>query len=397
MKDKIAFVCQRYGLEVNGGAELYCRQMAEKLAAVYDVEVFTTCAIDYVTWKDEYQPGIETINGVTVHRYRVDKERKQKPFNKISERVFGNPGHTDAEEEIWIDEQGPVCSKLLEDLNRVHLEYKAVIFMTYLYYLTVKGSAYHFENAILIPTVHDEPPVYLRCYDDVFGSAKGIIWNMPEEKAFAEKRFPYICGKPGTMAGIGVDVPAKPFPELPEELAECDYVVYAGRIDESKGCGEMFRFFRAYKEQYGGDLKLALMGKAVMDIPDAPDIVNLGFVSDEMKFKVMQEAKALLLFSRFESLSMVVLESMTMGRPVIVNGKCEVLKGHCIRSNAGLYFDNYPEFAGCLKYLLSHEEVYEAMRLNGKKYVTENYQWDVIIERIQSLVEALGESNKFSC
>ena len=117
--------------------------------------------------------------------------------------------------------------------------------------------------------------------------------------------------------------------------------------------------------------------------------MNLGFVSDEMKFKVMQEAKALLLFSRFESLSMVVLESMTMGRPVIVNGKCEVLKGHCIRSNAGLYFDNYPEFAGCLNYLLSHEEVYEAMRLNGKKYVAENYQWDVIVNRIKQLISGI--------
>lgn len=394
MKNKIAFVCQRYGLEVNGGAELYCRQMAEKLTSIYDIEVFTTCAIDYVTWRDEYKPGTEVINGVTVHRYCVDRERKERPFANISNRVLGNPNHSDTEEQKWIDEQGPVCTELIDELKRVHAGYKTVIFMTYLYYLTVKGSACHFDNAILIPTVHDEPPVYLRCYDDVFESAKGIIWNMPEEKAFAEKRFPRICGKPGIMAGIGVNVPTNPFPELPEELQGQDYVVYAGRIDESKGCGEMFQFFRKYKEQYGGDLKLALMGKPVMAVPKNSDIVNLGFVSDEMKFKVMQNAKALLLFSHFESLSMVVLESMTMGRPVIVSGKCEVLKGHCIRSNAGLYFDNYPEFAGCLNYLLSHHDVYEAMRINGKRYVEENYQWDVIVEKIQGLIVKVTEKNE---
>lgn len=77
MKNKIAFVCQRYGLEVNGGSELLCRQLAEKLVRFYEVEVFTTCAVDYVTWKDEYKPGTEVINGVTVRRYNVDKERER--------------------------------------------------------------------------------------------------------------------------------------------------------------------------------------------------------------------------------------------------------------------------------------------------------------------------------
>ena len=50
MKKKICFVVQRYGLEVNGGAELLCRQFAEIMADDYDVSVFTTKAVSYVTW-----------------------------------------------------------------------------------------------------------------------------------------------------------------------------------------------------------------------------------------------------------------------------------------------------------------------------------------------------------
>ena len=324
-KEKIAFVCQRYGLEVNGGSELHCRQLAEKLAGYYDVEVYTTCAIDYVTWKNEYRPGTEEINGVTVHRFLNARQRDQQSFDQISQRVFANSAHSDGEETTWIEEQGPVCPELLDELAKRHLEYKAVIFMTYLYYLTAKGLPMGFENALLIPTVHDEPPVHLRYYDRVFSAAKGIIWNTPEERAFAERRFPKIRNTPGILAGVGVDVPEGQLPEIPEDLRSVPYITYAGRIDESKGCGEMFRYFEVYKRQYGGALKLVLMGKAVMDIPKYPDIISLGFVSDETKFAVMASAKALVLFSQFESLSIVVLESMMMGRPVLVNGKCEVL------------------------------------------------------------------------
>lgn len=386
MKDRIAFVCQRYGVEVNGGAELLCRQLAEKLNTVYDVEVYTTCAVDYVTWEDSFRPGTELINGVKVYRFRVAKPRDQKSFDKISRQVLGNPNHSDGEELNWIDEQGPVCPELLAKLQAEHSSYKAVIFMTYLYYLTVKGLPLGFENAILIPTVHDEPPVYLRCYDSVFYSAKGIIWNTTAEKRFAHRRFPKLDGIPSVLAGVGVDVPQGELPDIPQEIRDIPYIVYAGRIDESKGCGEMFQFFRRYKQKYGGPVKLVLMGKAVMDVPSAEDIINLGFVSDEMKFAVMRSAKALVLFSRYESLSMVVLESMTMGRPVLVNGKCEVLKDHCLQSNAGLYFENYPEFAGTLNYLLTHDKEYRIMCENGKRYVAENYQWDRIIRRITQLI-----------
>lgn len=390
MKDKIAFVCQRYGLEVNGGAELYCRQMAEKLSTIYDVEVFTTCAVDYITWKNEYQPGTETINNVVVHRYPVKHPRSEKRFAQISGQVLGNLNHSDAEEAKWIDEQGPLCDALLQELSRVHKEYRAVIFMTYLYYLTVKGMLLGFDNAILIPTVHDEPPVYLRVYDKVFSSAKGIIWNTVEEEKFAHKRFcNNIRNTHSVLAGIGVDVPEGELPEIPEMLKGQDYITYAGRIDESKGCGEMFSFFRRYRQEFGRDIKLVLMGKPVMSIPEESDIIPLGFVSNEMKFAVMRSAKALVLFSQFESLSMVVLESMTMGRPVLVNGKCEVLKGHCIRSNAGLYFENYLEFAGTLEYILTHKDEYLSMCENGVAYVSENYQWDKIINRISHLINSV--------
>ena len=136
MRKKIALVNQRYGLEVNGGSELLCRQMAEKLNEIYDVEVITTCAMDYVTWANYYPEGESVINGVKVRRFPVEKQRNQKRFDEISMEVIGCRDFS--KENEWIDAQGPYSPKCVEWIKAHHGDYTAVIFMTYLYYLTAK-------------------------------------------------------------------------------------------------------------------------------------------------------------------------------------------------------------------------------------------------------------------
>ena len=129
------------------------------------------------------------------------------------------------------------------------------------------------------------------------------------------------------------------------------------------------------------------MGKPVMEIPEDPDIVQLGFVSDDTKFAVMRDAVGLVLHSRFESLSMVVLESLLMGRPVLVTSECVVLKSHCERSGAGIAFGNYAEYAAGLRKLEAQDEGYERMREAGKQYVRENYSWETIIGKYRGLIQ----------
>lgn len=388
MKSKIAFVCQRYGLEVNGGAELLCRQFAEKLADIYSVEVLTTCAVDYLTWANEYPAGEEVINGVKVKRFPVDKKRNIVKFNNISGLVY-NPNHSIEQEREWIDEQGPYCPELVCYIQKNHSEYKTVLFMTYLYYLTAVCLYNRIDNAILIPTAHDEPPIYLNYYKRVFLNPSGIIYNTAEEKRFVEKMF-NNNSIPSIIAGAGVEVPdLNGHQSTKEKFGVDNYIVYAGRIDESKGCKTLFNYFGEYKKRYSNDLKLVLIGKSVMEIPKRNEIIYLGFVSEEDKFLIIRDSFALVLASEFESLSLVVLESMAMKRPVLVNGKCDVLRGHCTRSNAGLYFTNYFEFEYTLNYLLKHPAEYKNMQDNGLKYVQDNYQWEIIINKIQDLIERI--------
>lgn len=388
MKEKILLVNQRYGLEVNGGSELLCRQLAELFTERYEVEVVTTCALDYQKWENYYEPGVEQLNGVTVRRFLVESYREQEAFAEISAKVLGNPNHTMEEAEAWVRAQGPVCDAAVQFILDHHKEYKAVLFTTYLYYLSAMGLQHKLDNAYLMPTAHDEPPVYVKYYQKVFQNPVGMVYNTIEEKEFVERQF-HVEHLPSIITGAGVDLPdMENVPEVRVRFGlHTDYILYIGRIDEGKNCHKLFEFFQRYKKQNINDLQLVLAGKPVIPIPEDENIRSVGFVSDEEKFGLIQECKALVLASEFESLSMVVLESMALEKPVLVNGNCAVLKGHCLKSNAGLYFTCYAEFEAALNYLLMYPEICEKMGANGKQYVIEHYQWPVILQKFYQLFD----------
>ena len=71
------------------------------------MEALTTCAIDYMTWKNEYPQGEEIVNNVKVHRFPVDWTRNVELFNKESEKIFFNQSHTIDDENQWMKLQGP--------------------------------------------------------------------------------------------------------------------------------------------------------------------------------------------------------------------------------------------------------------------------------------------------
>ena len=389
MKKKILFVVQRYGLEVNGGAELHCRQLAERLKDEYDVSVLTTCAIDYVTWKNEYKEGIEHINGVKVIRKEVDFERNQKKFNKISAKLNNEKDNINLGIE-WQEAQGPHSSELIKYLEDHKDDYDVIIFLTYLYYTTYFGLKVAPEKSILIPTAHDEPPIYYSIFNETFNLPKAILYSTTTERDFVNKRFKndYI---ESDIVGLGVDINENAQDINLEKTFDIkdDYVVYIGRIDESKGCKEMFEYFLEYKKIYNSNLKLVLAGKSAMEIPGNKDIVTLGFVSEDEKVNLIRKSKLLILPSKFESLSLSTLEAMYLKVPVLLNGKCEVLKQHAILSNGGLYYENKWEFIETLDYLIRNSKIAERMGENGRKYVDVNYKWDVIIEKLKKNIENL--------
>jgi putative hexosyltransferase len=393
MKKKILFVVQRYGLEINGGAELHCRQLAERLVDDYDVSVLTTCAIDYVTWKNEYKEGTEYINDVKIIRKKVDFERNQKNFNKISEKLNNEKDNISLGIE-WQKAQGPHSSELIKFLKDYKDDYEAIIFLTYLYYTTYFGLQVAPEKSLLIPTAHDEPPIYYKIFDRIFNIPKGILYSTTVERDFINKKFKnnHIYTD---IVGLGIEIKnnISKIDLKNKFLIKNEYVLYLGRIDESKGCKILFENFLEYKKKYNNNLKLVLAGKNVMNIPKHKDIIALGFVSEEEKVNLIKQAKVLVLPSKFESLSLSTLEAMFLGTPVLLNGECEVLKEHAVLSNGGLYFENKYEFIETLNFIITHPEISKKMGENGIRYVENNYKWDVVMEKLKKAIEFIINTN----
>lgn len=231
-------------------------------------------------------------------------------------------------ERMWLDAVGPKCPSLVKYLKSNADDYDAIIFVTYLYYPAVYGIQIAPEKSILLPTAHDEECIYLKAFQKEFKTPRALIYLTREEEEFAESLFD-VSGKPRCIAGAGVDLPnAVDSTAFRQKYGVTgDYLIYVGRIEPAKLCNRMIAMFRKFKDRHPeSGLNLVLMGKAAIEQPEDDDIVFTGFVPEQDKFDGISGAKALWLPSQFESLSIAVLEALSLGVPILVNGDCKVLE-----------------------------------------------------------------------
>jgi glycosyltransferase involved in cell wall biosynthesis len=394
---KLLLVVQRYGLEVAGGAERCARDYAEGLVVRgHEVDVVTTCALNYSDWRNHYGAGRSVLNGVGVERLPVEHPRNNTVFGPMSAR-FGwtspTRHHAASLQREWMRLQGPYAPAIVPWI-RVHGgDYDAAVFFTYLYYTTWAGlpAARSVTPTILFPTAHDEAPAYLQLFDLMFRAPQALAYLTEEEGELVRRRF--RIDPPSEVLGVGVELGAGASDEAVAEfrllqgLDDDPYVVLVGRVDPGKGSLELFDYFATYKRRNPGPLRLVVVGDPVHPLPHHPDVVVTGFVSEHHKHAAIAGSIALVQPSYFESFSIVLCEAWVQGRPALVQGRCDVLAGQCRRSGGGVSYAGYAEFEAGLDLLLDDPGMCDRMGAAGRRYVESRYEWGSLLGRLETLLD----------
>jgi len=384
----LAFVVPRCGHDVVGGAESHCLMLAEHLAQRMRVEILTTCAQDYMTWKNAFKPGTQRHGNLIIRRFPVAAPRNVIAFDCMSMILQEQTGTAPLGlQEAWMRAQGPRSPGLSRYLAMHGHTYRNIIFIPYQYATTYFNLPLVQERAILAPLAHDDWCIQFSMWDHIFALPRTFFFNTPEEQSLLSRRFP--CTElNGTVVGVGIDPPSDVSAIRFRQKSNVNdpFVLYLGRVDPSKGCLDLISHFLELK-QAGYRGKLLLLGKAWMSIPKHPDIIALGFVEEQAKWDALAAADWLIMPSPYESLSLVMLESWAVGTPTLCRAGCDVLMGQTRRAQGGLWYDGAQEFIAVLTTI--PDSVRRRLGNQGQRYVQKEYAWSKILQTCHKLLDRL--------
>ena len=396
---KVAIVIPWYGENIPGGAEMECRGIAKNMnKRGINVEILTTCVKEFNSdWnKNYYKQGVEKINGITVRRFQVRK-RDTRKFDEVNYKLIHNMKITKDEEEVFFNEMvySEELNKFIQDTSG---DYKAFLFIPYMFGTTYWGSKICPSKSILIPCLHDESYAYMKLITKMFEqNTKGLIFNAKPEMELAKKIYKLNNVKHETI-GLGIEEISKgtPLRFRMKYNIKNPFLLYAGRKDKGKNVDTLINYFSKYKSKHK-DIRLDLVligGGTIEDIPEniTDNVYDLGFVPIEDKYDAFSASEILCQPSNNESFSIVIMESWLSRRPVLVSARCDVTKNFAIESNGGLYFDDYYEFEECVNYMLKNKHIGDKMGTLGYQYVKENFTWDVVISKIVKFInDVMGD------
>jgi glycosyltransferase involved in cell wall biosynthesis len=393
---KLAIVVQRCHKNIVGGSEYEAWQYANLLKKSYEVYILTTTAVELEKWDNVLPEGDEIRSGICIKRFKVTQGRadywidindllldehrnKAKIFKKSMDRLIDWPISL---QEEFIYKQGPYSDDLITFLSQESGQYKAVIFITYLYPTTYFGIFVVPKSKIIfVPTLHNEAPAYLSAYKYMARRARIIFWNTDSECRFGSSLWGRL---PGFVIGMGVET--RKF--SPARL-NFPYLLYCGRINVSKGCSQLFDNFLKFKRSFPSDLCLVLTGDSSIEIPSSKDIIFKGSVSEEEKFALMSGASIFVMPSLNESFSIVTLEAMAQKTPVLASDGSEVIVDHIRRSGGGLLYSDYESFKTGINSLLESEDKVRKMGEKGRKYVEENYNVTKVFSKLSGKIKTI--------
>jgi len=394
---RLGFVIPWFGEKIPGGAEMALRGLTSHLAeSGMDLEVLTTCVKEFSSdWNVNFYPEGEDLAGnVRVRRFPV-RLRNTEAFDAVNYQLMQGQRLSAEEERIYTGEMvnSPALYQYLYERQE---EYAFYVFIPYMFGTTYYGAQICPEKSVLIPCLHDESYAYMKVFRKAYSHVAGMIFLAKPEADLAHRLY-NLSEVRAEVLGIGIETNITGDSGRFREKygIGSPFMLYAGRKDKGKNVHTLIRYFMEYKKRNSTDLKLVLIGGGEIEIPKKSrgDILDLGFVPIQDKYDAYTASLCLCQPSRMESFSLVMMESWICRRPVLVHGGCEVTAYFAKVSNGGLHFKDYFELEGCLQYFESHSEKADIMGENGRRFVLENFSWDVIVAKYRAFFEELSAND----
>jgi len=387
---KLIFVTPWFGDSATGGAETICKTVASHLSDIgMKVEIFSTCSKGFQgKWKNDFSPGKYKEKGLTIHRFRIDS-RDEDIFNFYNNKLTSSiPISKNEEMEFFTNNinSNDMMKVIKQDTESIF------IFIPYLFGTTFFGCQIHPDRSVLIPCLHDEGYAKMILMKKALSQVRAIIFNSTAEKELA---YSILKKPPGNIViSPGISQAENPNPKpsrFKEKYHLENFILYGGRKDPGKNVPLLIDYFCRFLEKSNTDLKLVLLGKGKVTIPKnfSKNILDLNVPKEEW-YDACSATSILCLPSVKESFSIVIMESWLNKRPVLVHNNCEVTKQHCIKSDGGLYFENFLEFEACIKYLLENPDICTKLGENGYNYVVNNFNWDKITKEYSNFFNSLN-------
>ncbi len=394
---RFTFVIARYGAGILGGAERLARSVAERLVARgHDVRVLTSCASSYVTWANELAPGSALEGGVEVRRYPANQRRT--PGDDVLKWLSSQfPGQSWLAR-AWARAQGPVVPDLVARLPLEARERDLLVFFQLLAYPTLFGLPAVADKSVLVPLVHQERGVDTVLARRTLALPRALLVNTDREAAAIVAMAPSGL-PPVRIVAVGLDAPEAPparAPDLPRP-----YVVVMGRAGKLK---PLLRTWRALATGTGlaplGDagqfvpwdrVHLVIVGEHAAGYGTLPNVIQTGYVDEATRSAILAGAVALVNPSLYESLSLVVLEAWTEGRPVVVNARCDVTADLARRSGGGLVvdFEHPASAAAAIAAGLEHERDRQDMGRLGRAFASTTFEWSHVLDEYEAIARAV--------
>ncbi|MCB0978809.1 MAG: glycosyltransferase family 4 protein [Acidimicrobiales bacterium] len=389
---RIALVPPRYGPDVIGGAEASFREVAAGLASRgWEVDVYTTCAIDHFTWANHYPAGDSHDGDVRVRRYPVVNDTSGADRALVDAMVARGEMPTLPEQERWMND-GLRSPELFHALIDESDRYRAVVVTPYLFWTSFAAAAVAPERTIVRPCLHDEPQARFELFSPMLEGSARLWLNTEPERDLLDSLFPGHA--PGDVVGEGVTIPKEADPagfRARHGLGERRFVLYAGRREGAKGWERLLDTFSATVRKGNLDLALVTIGVGDVHIPAdvADSVFDLGRVDDRERDDAFAAASGYLQPSALESFSRTIMEAWLTGTLVIANAASEVVAWHCERSGAGLLYDDDNELEQCLRFLAEAPEAAATLAAPGRDYVLDNYTWEATLDRMEASLEQM--------